>query len=155
MELARPFLAESLPPMAVPKWTIQCYLKWVWPRVTFLLIFLKPAIRLSSALTALVQSCTQNMSRESTPMECSAWAGVPGPFPRLAPVPFSPQNLEGHPHTHHCRCGLLEAPCVPHRCTSREPTSQRSTRDGCTRCPPPPLPARVWPGLRLREASGS
>ena len=118
-------MAESLPPMDVPKWTIQCYLKWVWPRVTFLVIFLKPAIRLSSALIPLVQSCTQNMSRESTPMECSAWAGVPALFPRFAPVPFSPQNLDGHPHTHHCRCGLLGAPYVLHRCTSRDSQPHR------------------------------
>ena len=111
--------------MDVPKWTIQCYLKWVWPRVTFLMIFLKPAIRLSSALIPLVQSCTQNMSRESTPIECSAWAGVWALFPRFAPVPFSPQNLEGHPHTHHCRCGLLGAPYMLHRCTTRDSQPQR------------------------------
>ena len=32
-------LAESLPPLDVPKWTIQCYFKWFWPHVTFLWSF--------------------------------------------------------------------------------------------------------------------
>ena len=89
-------MAESLPHVDVPKWTIQCYFKWFWPHVTFLVIFLKLAIRLSSALTPLLQSHTQNTSRKAIPLECSAWAGVPAPSPGSPQSPSPHKTLTAH-----------------------------------------------------------
>lgn len=153
--------AESLPPLDVPKWTIQCYFKWFWPHVTLLVIFLKPAIRLSSALTPFLQSHTQNMSREAMPVDTVCGLGSQ-PLPQVRPSPLLPTKpRRAHDTAAQTTANVGWAPHMPHGRTSRQPTSQRPagphsarglSEQGTRHLLRPP---ESWPGLRLREASES
>ena len=77
----------------------------------FLVIFLKPAIRLSSALTPFLQSHTQNMSREAMPVDTVCGLGSQ---PRRAVLGVSLLSLAS---TAWVSCSLVPA-TGPRACVS-------------------------------------
>lgn len=127
----------------------------------FLVIFLKPAIRLSSALTPFLQSHTQNMSREAMPVDTVCGLGSQ-PLPQARPSPLLPTKpRRAHDTAAQTTANVGWAPHMPHGRTSRQPTSQRPagphsarglSEQGTRHLLRPP---ESWPGLRLREASES